>query len=994
MGGGGLASSRAHQTSNQPIARVLGRVALGGPDNEVRPRAGKHRVLFAGLLLQANQVVTVGDMVRWLWDASPPQTARQTLYVYLMRMRKELAAAVGDLASIDTVPGGYTLSIDPGLVDVMVFRKLVDQAHEAQLDGAPEQALELLREAEGLWRGTALTDVPSDRLQHDEVPGLVEEWSRTVERRIDVELALGRHDAVVGELRKLTTKFPLRERLWYLLMLALYQEGRQADALACYQQARELLVTEVGLEPGAELRELHRQILAGDAPAPPAQAAEQAGTGWVPQCQLPPDTMDFTGRVSETAQIVRVLTGADRQGVVPVVAVSGPPGAGKSTLAVHAAHALSAAFPDGQWYAHCGGGAEPRRAEDMIGDLLQLSGVRYRDIPDSLPARAALLRSRLAGRRVLLVIDDAAHVGQVLPLLPGTSDCAVLVTSRQLLAELPGVAHVRLEPLPRADAEKLLIALVGAVRAHGEPRAVADIVALCGGLPLALRIAGARLQARPGAGLHSFASALRDQTRRLDELEIGRLGVRAGIDLSYAALDPVARLAFRRLGLLGVGDFPAWVPAVLAGTPKTESLIETLVRASLVIEAGHDRTGEPRYRMHDLVGVYAAELAAEQENEDDLVALRRLLTALVQLSAAAWQRLRGNSWGWLHRDEAPVVELLDERLVTRLLCDELAWELAERRLVLVMVEKACRHGWYADAARLAAQFCVPTYREYQQMYGYVLAAATAAGDELTRWRAEFARARHFVHHQSGVALRRLSSCLRAFEKLGARRDAGQVLAWQALCHILADQPREARACAEGALAIAAETGGDDLQAMALPKLARALTMADRYDEAAGLFDEAWIEGRGSDDLGYRWAVLGRMSYLARREGDLDRARWAAEQGLAMASSGAEPAASGWMLCLLARVEIVRGDFERAEEHIARAAEFFRASDDLRGVAAADVVSGIIHLAQGRGDRAVHLLESALPVYRDSGEAVPTAEIEQLLLAARNGDSVLSHCVMR
>ncbi|MFJ8476060.1 BTAD domain-containing putative transcriptional regulator [Kitasatospora sp. NPDC094011] len=612
--------------------RVLGPVELVGPGGVLSPSAGKQRVLLGGLLMRTDQVVSSSELIEWLWAQTPPATAKETLYVYLMRLRKLMREQVGGPVRLLTVPGGFRLDLPPDALDLTAYRAAVAAARRSEEHGDAAAAVERFRAAEGLWRGPALADVPSEHLQRDEVAPLTEERNRAVEDRIGLELGLGRHAGLLGELRVLTARHPLRERLWALLMRALHQDGRQAEALDCYLRVRALLLDTYGLEPGEELRGLQRHILRGGAPGPgtrptgptsptgpfgapsgptaPALPAPPSA-GWQTQLQLPPVPPVFVGRTEESAALIAALTPGEAAGV-PVALVSGPPGIGKSALAVQVAHQLRDRFPDGQWYVQLDDRAPDGRTGEHIGDLLRLSGAAPDSVPDALPARAAALRARLAGRRVLLLVEDATELAQIRPLLPSTPGCAVLVTCRQLVAGLPGAEQLRLDTLDAPDAERMFTALVGH-RATADRESARRIVDLCGGLPLALGIAAARLAARPDGTLAALAAQLARPEGRLDTLEVDSLSLRAAVHAAYVRLTPDARDAFRRIGRRPGGDVPPREPFAPTGLPEDRGVAEQLLRAGLLTAEPDPRTGEHRYRVHALFSAYAAELAAEAE---------------------------------------------------------------------------------------------------------------------------------------------------------------------------------------------------------------------------------------------------------------------------------------------------------------------------------------------------------------------------------------------
>jgi hypothetical protein len=366
------------------------------------------------------------------------------------------------------------------------------------------------------------------------------------------------------------------------------------------------MVDELGDEPGAGLRRLHGQVLRRE----PTPTGPEPVAPWVPLCQLPPDTWHFVGRSGPAAGLAAAIEPDRERTAVPVVMVTGLPGAGKTALATRVAHQVREHFPDGQWYVRLGGMAAPRDPVQVLGELLEASGVDPRAVPAGLERRTAALRARVADRRVLILLDDAADAAQVRPLLPGTAGAAVLVTSRRLLGGLAATAVVRLGPLGPGRALELLGRLAGPDRIAAEPDAAAEISAACGRLPLPLRIAGARLAARPEWRLERFAARLRDRRRRLDELAVGDLAVRPGLAQSFRALDPPLQVALRRLAPLGALEFTARTASELAPGRDGDRLIDGMVAANLVDPAGADPDGEPRYRLPELVAAYVAELAA------------------------------------------------------------------------------------------------------------------------------------------------------------------------------------------------------------------------------------------------------------------------------------------------------------------------------------------------------------------------------------------------
>ncbi|HEX8932762.1 MAG TPA: BTAD domain-containing putative transcriptional regulator, partial [Pseudonocardiaceae bacterium] len=545
---------------------VLGplRVRLG--EQPVPLSAPMPRMLLGVLLTRANTPVPVDVLVDALWAGQRDPRAAKKLQLHVHRLRR----ALGDPARILYENGGYTLRVLPGELDAECFESALTESTGA---GQPARAVVLLRQALELWRGDPFSDIVDLPLLRAEADRLSERRLAGLAQLYTAELACGHATVIVPELVELAGHHPMREQLQGLLMTALYQAGRQADALEVYQRTRGALVEQLGLEPGNELQRLEHAILTGD----PMLATP--GTPSIAPAQLPADINDFTGRETQLATVAHLARTTDRSASV-LVAITGKAGVGKTALAVHAAHRLRDQYPDGQLFVNLlGTEATPLCATDVLARFLRSLGVDPTAIPDDAEERAALYRSRLADRRLLILLDDAACEAQLRPLLPGTSGCAVLVTSRARLAGLAGARVVDLDVFEPDQALELLARAAGPQRMAAEPAAAQEIVRLCGFLPLAVRVAGARLGARPHWPLSRLEADLTDEDTRLDTLRLGDLEVRASIARSYETLDVMARRAFRLLGLLEIREFAPWVTAALLDIPqaKAEELMDTLV---------------------------------------------------------------------------------------------------------------------------------------------------------------------------------------------------------------------------------------------------------------------------------------------------------------------------------------------------------------------------------------------------------------------------------
>jgi DNA-binding SARP family transcriptional activator len=679
--------------------RILGPLEVQSPTGWTAISAAKWRSLLACLLVRPGQLMTTESLMFELWGDSPPNTANNMVSIYVHRLRKEVLGDADGKMLVRRGPG-YLLHVPAGEVDFQVSESLAASGRVALAAGDPERAAGLLREALGLWRGPLLADVlPSPLLDAhiDRGAGLRLD---TTELRIEADLACGRGAQVVTELRGLVTEHPLRERLWALLMRALEEAGRRAEALETYAHARQVIADEIGVGPGDELQRLHADLLAADewsaslkhrpsqAPAygesaemasarpgileRPRRAAELAGTiatgafaesavsrvpaeaavreaeAWpatgIPRpTQLPADIGDFTGREAHVAHLCALLTGqgaAGSTGAVRIAAVNGAGGFGKTTLAVHAAHQVRGEFPDGQLYADLlDASARPAEPGEVLARFLRDLGVEGDRVPVRDDERAALYRTRLTGRRVLILLDNAQDAAQVRSLLPGSSSCAVLVTTRNRTPDLVSTRFVDLNVLEDTEALTLFSRIVGDDRVAAEPDATAEVLVACAGLPLAIRICAVRLAARRQWRIATLAGRLRNERRRLDELSIGDLAVRASFQASYGSLRaPVGSVVdparvFRLLGLwqgLWIGQAAA---AALVGVPEDDiaDALETLVDANLL-----ESPAPEWYRFHDLLRVYATERAQAEEPEAARAeASGRLLTWYLDTAEAA-----------------------------------------------------------------------------------------------------------------------------------------------------------------------------------------------------------------------------------------------------------------------------------------------------------------------------------------------------------------------
>ena len=753
--------------------RILGPLEIWTAQGWSGIGAAKWRALLAALLLNAGQVVSTDRLIADLWADSPPDRAANLISVYVLRLRRMMDDPQGQI--LTTRAPGYQLRLAPDDLDAQSFDTLAGQGRQALDQGDASRAVALLAEALGLWRGRALDGVPPSDLVLAETSRLEESRLDVLELRIMADLRCGRAGQLVSELRRLISEHPIREGLWVLLLEALDLAGRRAEAIAAFSEARSAISEELGVDPGPELRGIYQRLLAADRPEPEAAddssgeaephgahagaeaadgaqrdpdagsaeaaeaAASAAGAGEPSgPGQLPADVADFTGRQEHLRRLRQMLTparSAANPAAVNIAGVVGTPGLGKTVLAIHAAHALRRNFPDGQLFVSLlGASQQPAKPDEVLARLLRDLGVEPDRIPATLEERAALYRTRLTDRRVLIVLDDARDSAQVRPLLPGSASCAVIVTSRHWLSDLAGSRLVDLDVLDDDEAEEMLTRIIGEDRVAAEPGPVGDVLRACAGLPLAIRIAGARLAARRGWTVSTMARRLADEQHRLDELTTGDLAVRACFEVSFTSLpqsaapggvDPAR--AFRLLGLWQGPYISLQAAAALLDEEqdRVADALEILVDAHLL-----ESTSSDWYRFHDLLRTYAAERAnAEEPAQATQAAISRLLHWYLRSADAAAYLINPL------RDRVPLDrERSSAPVLTFASTDEtLTWSRLERDNLVAATRQAAAEELHEVAWKLpvAIMLCFDLhgYRaEWLATHEVALASARAIGD--------------------------------------------------------------------------------------------------------------------------------------------------------------------------------------------------------------------------------------------------------------------------
>ncbi|MEU8961048.1 BTAD domain-containing putative transcriptional regulator [Streptomyces sp. NPDC048491] len=606
--------------------QLLGPVEARDGARRIALSGSKVHTVLAVLLLAHGRVVSDGRLSELLWGWDPPATWNAQIYTYISRLRKLLGPGVELVRS----QPGYQLVADGARIDVVEFERLERLGRQALEERRFTQAAEVLRQALDLWQGPALANV-TPHLAEVELPRLDEARMSALEHRIEADLALGRHGRLISELTRLVGEFPVRERLRAQLMAALYRCGRQTEALRAYHEGREVLAEELGVDPGPDLTVTYHSLLSGELGTLPQSAlslSPDTPTVIAPLAMMPSAPADFTGREREFDELCGWLTPtmANRRSAFQprLLLITGMPGVGKTALAGRVAHAVAGDFPDGLLYARLrtDDGSVADRGEVLVALLRALGDSEDVLLPNGEPLRMDELvhryRTRTAGRKLLILLDDAVDEMRLEPLLPATADAAVLVTSRNRLSAVPGSWTVALEPMRADESLALLAAIAGGGRIAAEPEAARAVVEACGRLPLALRTAAARLAARPHWPMARLARRLAHPPSRLHELRVGPLDVRRTLSSALQQRPVSDRESIRLLAVRAGREFTVVGAALLLGLPEglAEEFLERLVEASLLEACGTDATGAPCYRFHPLIHLTAAspeESPAERE---------------------------------------------------------------------------------------------------------------------------------------------------------------------------------------------------------------------------------------------------------------------------------------------------------------------------------------------------------------------------------------------
>jgi DNA-binding SARP family transcriptional activator/tetratricopeptide (TPR) repeat protein len=949
-------------------------INLGGP---------RQQTVMAMLLLEANRVMTPDRLVSALWDEEPPTTARSQVQICISKLRRTIAPGDPALRRIVRSPAGYTLRLNGDRLDSDDFGVKVSAARRLLTAGDLARARQEFRTGLALWRGAAMEGVDSRHVRQSAM--LLDERRLVVtEECLDCELRLGLYRDSVAEVSGLVRDHPLRERFHALLMLALYGAQRQAEALDAYRRAREALIEELGIEPGAELQQLHERILAGvsvrellgQADPPPAvvsavtpPAREQPADAHVPRL-LVADSPDFTGRAGLVEKIVAGITKAASGAVaehaaVPVTMIIGRGGVGKTTLAVHIAHKVAEHFPDGQLFASLRNNDRAVDPSDILERFLQALGVSGSVLPDSAAKRAEVYRDKLAGRRVLIVLDDAMSEQQISALLPGSALCSVIVTSRRRLTGIAVSNRFELGSFSHDSAVELLSKIVSRDRIMAEAGAVKALCTQCDYLPLALRIVGARLAARPHWSVAELVDRLADESGRLDELHHGNMGVRAGIALTHNDLSAGARTLFRRLAIFDVPSVGYWVSAPLMDTSVQagKEFMEELAEAYLVDAEAHP-AGVTRYRLHEITRLFARErLVMDESAHERHTALERLLGAVLHLVGEAHQREYSGDFLMLHggggRWPLPV------SIIDRIFKDPLDWYEHERPTIVTAVRQAAASGmselaWELALSSVALFESHSHFTDWRETHEQALEACCRAANQRGEAAMRYSLGSlHMFRRRPKQAVRELASASELFEQLGDEYGVALVKRNQAYMDRIGGELDKALSGWAQALRTFQAAGDLIAEAHILHNVAQARLDLGEESAAAELLERA---RKICVDLRNRRVgaqVYHRLGDLHLRRGELDAAAAAFDEALAAVRESGDQVGEGYALLGMGTVHLRRNDPPTAAGALAAAESIARTLGERMLLGRVELAQAELLLGQGQLGAAAECIDQAI-----------------------------------
>ncbi|WP_232828781.1 AfsR/SARP family transcriptional regulator [Kribbella monticola] len=981
--------------------QILGPLRLSKVKGEPL-KASKPRQLLATLLLHPNRFVSTDLIADALWEGSPPRSATANIRTYVRALRGVLQDA-GLPAPIDTSAAGYSIEVGVDELDSSRFESLLAEGGHLRDVGESRQAMEVLSHAYTLWRGHPLEDLTMSAAWEGSISRLEAQYRGLVDGLLDLRLEYGDATGAAVLLSGRLTEDPYDEQLWRRLVDALVAAGRTGEARAAYRKAVQTLADELNIEPGPELlaagaraengrsanwpdpgipaaRTTNRRP-PGEDVVPGPMAAPVLSDPQRPPSQLPLDLPDFSGRKQKLEQLRDLVCGRDPVRP-PVAVISGAPGTGKTSLAVRLGHLVRDSFPDGQIYLDMRGATQPRDAGGALTDLLLSLNMPDYAVPTDPDRRSAMLRSELASRRVLIILDDVASAGQVAPLMPGTGASAVVVTSRNRLIDLAGADSMPLDTFNDSEASELLERVAGSGRVDTKSPAAEEILSACGNLPLAIRIVASRLAQRPDLSPTELARRLRDETQRLDELSIGELAVRTSADLSYGSLSAEEARLYRLIGRFAVGVFSARVLEPVASPASVRRSLDRLIEVNLVQISSVDDSGKARYRVHDLLRLHAIGVGDEEQKAQAVKDLTTVLDALLHKVRRAGAALPVVYFGVLDQPgpapspgPAPFTD-----------ADAIAWFDSDRSTFVPAIRAAAQNGLHEYAWRIAAGWgpyldMRAGFDDWNESHQAGLASAIACGNR---------HGEAIMHRNLGqLALYRddwepawyhLNEAATIFAEVGDRLGTGVSAVGLGTWLRERGRPDEALAQYERAFDAFVEVqnaNGEAVARTAAASIWRArgdLVMAGRY------LAEAYLTGVRRGDV-HRVAKVRRgIAGLRVQQGNPAQAVRQLQASLAIFNGLGDDHCAAYTRAELGHALILVGEGAAARRMLLDAIEIGTRLGDRSVEGAAALHLGRLHASTGNEDFARRYLSRAVRAWQQVGNDTKLTESRQALAA--------------
>ncbi|MGW6280919.1 AfsR/SARP family transcriptional regulator [Kribbella sp. NPDC055071] len=968
-------------------------------------KAAKPRQLLATLLLHPNRFVSTDLIADALWESSPPRSATANIRTYVRVLRGVLQDA-GLPAPIDTSAAGYSIEVGVDELDASLFESLLAEGGHLRDAGEGRQATQVLSRAYSLWRGRPLEDLTIPAAWEGTIARLEAQHRGLVDNLLDLRLEYGDASGAAVLLSARLTDDPYDEQLWRRLVDALLAAGRVGEARAAYAKAVQTLADELDIKPGAELEAAGARAENGrsanwpnpgipaartterpdpEAPPPGPYAAPELTDPQRPPSQLPLDLADFSGRSDHLEQLRDLVCGRDPVRP-PIAVISGAPGTGKTSLAVRLGHLVRDSFPDGQIYLDMHGATQPRDPAAALTDLLLSLNLPDFAIPTDPERRSAMLRSELASRRVLIILDDVATSGQVTPLMPGTGASAVVVTSRNRLMDLAGADSMPLDTFDDGEATALLESVAGAGRVDRSSPEAEEILAACANLPLAIRIVGSRLAQRPDLSPRELARRLRDETSRLDELSIGELAVRTSADLSYDALSAEEARLYRLIGHFAVGVFSARALEAVASPASVRRSLDRLIEVNLVRISSVDQRGTARYRVHDLLRLHALGVGDERQKAQAVKDVEIVLDAILNKMRRANNALAFEYFGVLEHtgpltapDPAPFSDT-----------DAFAWFDSERSTFVPAIRAAAQNGLHEYAWRIAAAWgpyldMRAGFDDWNGSHQQGLLSAIAAGDR---------RGEAIMHRNLGqlalykddweAAWRHFEAAAPIFVEVGDRLGEGITAVGIGTWLRLRSSADEGLAYYETAIEAFVEVGNANAEALARTAAANAFLTKGDTETAASYLAVAFRLAAQRVDSHREAKVRRRIAALRARQGRHDQAVRQLRTALAIFSGMGDDHCATYARADLGQALMELGEVAAARKMLLDAIDLGHRLGDrsLEGQSAQHL--GRLYLSTGNLDSARRTLDRAARAWQQAGNDARAAECRRELTTFDSG----------